>query len=215
MPEPGWNLNAENKALIIVDMQNAFCDDNGFMTRIGLNVDQCKAAVAPNKRVLERCRELDIPVIFTRYWLRPDYKDAGLFENLFPGSHQAQAMVSGTWDAEITPDLAPLEGEYVVDKQRYSAFYETNLDLILRSLGTTMVVVTGVTTNICVESTVRDAMFRDYKVTVIEDCTGAVDELMQKGAIHTFRYGFADVISSEDFIKRAKPNSAAQRAAVA
>jgi ureidoacrylate peracid hydrolase len=207
MPQPNWDLNSERKALIIVDMQNAFCDKQGFMTKLGLNIDQCIAAVKPLKGVLAQCRKLGIPVIFTRFWVRPDYKDAGLFEDLFPGSHQAQAMVAHTWDAEITPELAPQDGEFIIDKQRYSAFYETNLDLILRNLGTSMVVVTGVTTNICVESTVRDAMFRDYKVVVLEDCTGAVDELMQKGAIHTFKYGFGDVITSDQFLAKVKSNA--------
>jgi ureidoacrylate peracid hydrolase len=207
MPQPNWDLNSERKALIIVDMQNAFCDKQGFMTKLGLNIDQCIAAVKPLKGVLAQCRKLGIPVIFTRFWVRPDYKDAGLFEDLFPGSHQAQAMVAHTWDAEITPELAPQDGEFIIDKQRYSAFYETNLDLILRNLGTSMVVVTGVTTNICVESTVRDAMFRDYKVVVLEDCTGAVDELMQKGAIHTFKYGFGDVITSDQFLAKVKSNT--------
>ena len=83
MPEPHWDINAEEKALIVVDMQNGFCDKRGFMCQLGLDIDQCIAAVKPLRKVLQRCRELEIPVIFTRYWLRPDYKDAGLFEDLF------------------------------------------------------------------------------------------------------------------------------------
>ena len=209
MPEPHWYINAEEKALIIVDMQNGFCDKRGFMCQLGLDIDQCIAAVEPLRKVLQRCRELEIPVIFTRYWLRPDYKDAGLFEDLFPGSHQIQAMVAGTWDADIFDELAPIDGEYIVDKQRYSAFYETNLDLILRDLGTTMTVITGVTTNICVESTVRDALFRNYKPVILEDCTGAVDDLMKEGALHTFRYGMGDVMPSEDFLREVRPNPSA------
>lgn len=215
MPEPKWDINVEQKALIIVDMQNAFCSKTGFMTEIGLNIDQCVDAIEPTKRVLARCRKLDVPVIFTRFWLRPDYKDAGLFEELFPGSHQVQAMVGGTSDAEIIDDLEPIEGEFIIDKQRYSAFYNTNLDLILRGLGTTMLVVTGVTTNICVESTVRDALFRDYKVVVLEDCTGAVDDLMQDGAIHSFRYGFGDVTGSDEFLKKVRSNPERSYAAAA
>jgi nicotinamidase-related amidase len=72
--------------------------------------------------------------------------------------------------------------------------------VLLRGLGVTLLVVTGVTTNICVESTIRDAFFRDFKVTVIEDCVGAVDELMQQGPLHSVRYGFGDVMMSDEFI---------------
>lgn len=202
MPEPSWTINSDSTALVIVDMQNAFCSKEGFMTKLGLNIDQCIDAVGPTKKILGHFREAGLPVIFTRYWLRPDYKDAGLFESLFPGSHDAQAMVAGTWDAEITDELAPEESEFVVDKQRYSGFYNTNLELILRDLGVDTLVIVGVTTNICVESTVRDAFFRDYKIIVLEDCTGAVDDLMQEGSIHSFRYGFADVMTVDEFLKK-------------
>jgi ureidoacrylate peracid hydrolase len=203
MPQPSWDIDVSSSALVIVDMQNAFCTDEGFMTKLGLDVSQCIRAVEPTRRILQQFRDWQAPVVFTRYWLRPDYTDAGLFENLFPGSIDAQAMVAGTWDAQIIDPLAPNDGEFVVDKQRYSAFYNTNLEIILRSLGVDTLVVAGVTTNICVDSTVRDALARDFKNVVLEDCTGAVDELMQKGALHTFRYGFADVMTSEDFLAKA------------
>jgi len=174
------------------------------MAKGGLNIDQCVAAVVPNQRVAAACREAGIPVIFTRYSLRPDYKDAGLLALLRPHLRERNAMVVGTRDWEIADELKPMAGDIVVDKQRHSAFYNTNLEVILRGLGVTLVVVTGVTTNICVESTVRDAFARDLKVTVLEDCVGAVDEMMQQGPLHSFRYGFGDVMRSDEFIAAIK-----------
>jgi ureidoacrylate peracid hydrolase len=200
MTETKWDLAAETKALIVVDMQNGFLRPDGFMANAGLNIDQCIAAIGPNQKVIAACREAKIPVIFTRYTLRPDYKDAGLLGDIYPALKDSGAMVVGTRDWEIAEELKPVEGDIILDKQRYSSFYNTNLEVILRGLGVTLLVVTGVTTNICVESTVRDAFFRDFKVTVLEDCVGAVDEMMQQGPLHSFRYGFGDVMMSDQFI---------------
>jgi ureidoacrylate peracid hydrolase len=204
MTDTRWNLATETKALIVVDMQNGFLRPDGFMAAAGLNIDQCIAAIAPNQRVITACRKAGIPVIFTRYTLRADYKDAGLLGEIYPALKESGAMVAGTRDWEIAEELKPMPGDIVLDKQRYSSFYNTNLEVVLRGLGITLLVVTGVTTNICVESTVRDAFFRDFKVTVIEDCVGAVDELMQQGPLHSFRYGFGDVVKSDEFISAIK-----------
>lgn len=200
MTEHRWNVAAETKALIVVDMQNGFLKPDGFMAKAGLNIDQCVAAIAPNQRVIAACRATKIPVIFTRYTLRPDYKDAGLLGEIYPALKESKAMVVGTRDWEIAEELKPMPDDIILDKQRYSSFYNTNLEVLLRGLGVTLVVVTGVTTNICVESTVRDAFFRDFKVTVLEDCVGAVDDMMQQGPLHSFRYGFGDVMRSDEFI---------------
>ena len=200
MTELKWDLASEKKALIVVDMQNGFLKPDGFMAKAGLNIDQCIAAIEPNQRVIAACREAKIPVIFTRYTLRPDYKDAGLLGEVYPALKESGAMVVGTRDWEIADELKPTPEDIILDKQRYSSFYNTNLEVLLRGLGVTLLVVTGVTTNICVESTIRDAFFRDFKVTVLEDCVGAVDEMMQQGPLHSVRYGFGDVMMSDEFI---------------
>jgi ureidoacrylate peracid hydrolase len=109
-------------------------------------------------------------------------------------------MVSDTRDWEICEELAPQPQDLVIDKIRYSAFHETGLADTLRSRGVTLVVVTGVTTNMCVESTVRDAFALDFKVVVLEDCVGAPTELMQNGPLESFRYGFGDVLESREWI---------------
>ena len=207
MTDTKWDLAAETKALIVVDMQNGFLRPDGFMAKAGLNIDQCIAAIGPNQKVIAACHDAKIPVIFTRYTLRPDYKDAGLLGEIYPALKESGAMVVGTPDWEIAAELNPVEGDIIIDKQRYSSFYNTNLEVVLRGLGVTLLVVTGVTTNICVESTVRDAFFRDFKVTVLEDCVGAVDEMMQQGPLHSFRYGFGDVMKSDQFIAAIKRDS--------
>ena len=129
MTNTRWDLTAETKALIVVDMQNGFLKPDGFMVKAGLNIDQCIAAIGPNQSVIAACREEGIPVIYTRYSLRPDYKDAGLLTSLYPGFESTNAMVIGTRDWEIAEELKPMDGDIIVDKQRYSAFYGTNLEV--------------------------------------------------------------------------------------
>jgi ureidoacrylate peracid hydrolase len=194
------NLNPRETALIVVDMQNGFIRDEGFMRKIGLDISRCQAIVPNLARLLNACRAAGVPVIFTRYVLRGDYKDAGLLLALFPGITQARGLVAGTWDAEIIDELAPSEGEWIVDKTRYSAFYNTNLEVILRGLNVKALIVTGVTTNICVESTIRDAFFRDYQVIVPTDATAAVMPEMEEGTFLTVKYGFGQLTSVDDIV---------------
>jgi ureidoacrylate peracid hydrolase len=142
-----------------------------------------------------------VPVIYTRYVLRPDYRDSGLLREVFPKFEAVGHVIIGTWDAEIVDELKPKSGDYVIDKSRYSAFYNTNLEILLRGLGADTLLLTGVTTNMCVESTLRDAFFRDYRVVLIEDCTAAVDSPMKEATIRTVRYGFGSVASSRDVVE--------------
>lgn len=102
-------------------------------------------------------------------------------------------MIRDSWDAAVVDELAPREGEVVLDKTRYSAFYKTDLEERLRSLGIETLIVCGVTTNICVESTVRDAFFRDIRVVVPSDATAAVTPELHEGALRCFEYGFGQV----------------------
>jgi ureidoacrylate peracid hydrolase len=210
MTEPRWNLAEENLALVIVDMQNGFLRPDGFFAKGGLDWRRCAATIEPNRRVLAAARAAGVPVYFTRYTLHADYSDAGLLGVWRPRLKTVGAMVRDTRDWQICDELAPAPGEAIIDKTRYSAFHGTDLAARLRARGVTLVVVTGVTTNMCVESTVRDAFTLDFKVTVLEDCVGAPDELMQQGPLQSFRYGFGDVIPSDRCLEAlAKAGSAA------
>lgn len=182
-----------NPALVVIDMQNGFCGAKGFMNQIGLGYEPSAAAIEPIQRLLASAREARIPIFFTRYSLNDDFSDAGLLLEVFPAIQEAEGMVRGTWDADITDALTPQPGEVVIDKTRYSAFYDTDLEEQLRELGVDTLIVCGVTTNICVESTVRDAFFRDIRVVVPSDGTAAVTPELHEGALADFEYGFGTV----------------------
>lgn len=180
-------------ALIVIDMQNGFCCADGFMNKIGLDYTTSEAAVEPISRLVVAARSAAIPIFFTRYTLNEDYSDAGLILELFPAIKDARGMIRATWDADIVDELKPQPGERVVDKTRYSAFYDTDLEQQLRDLGVDTLIVCGVTTNICVESTVRDAFFRDIRVIVPSDGTAAVTSELHEGALRDVEYGFGRV----------------------
>jgi len=188
-------------ALIVIDMQNGFCDEAGFMNTIGLGHEASAAAIAPISRLLGAARKAGIPVFFTRYSLNPDYSDAGLLLEVFPQIEGTGGMVRGSWDAEVVDALEPLPGEVVLDKTRYSAFYDTDLEPRLRELGVDTLIVCGVTTNICVESTVRDAFFRDIRVIVPSDGTAAVTPELHEGALADFTYGFGQVVTVAELVE--------------
>jgi ureidoacrylate peracid hydrolase len=183
----------KSPALIVIDMQNGFCVANGFMDQIGLGYEASASVIEPIGRLVEASRAAGIPIVFTRYSLNEDYSDGGLLMEVFPQIKGTGGMVRHTWDADVVAALEPLPGEIVLDKTRYSAFYDTDLEERLRTLGVDTVIVCGVTTNICVESTVRDAFFRDIRTVVPSDGTAAVTPALHEGALEDFRYGFGQV----------------------
>ena len=157
---------SKDSALIIVDMQNGFCHEDGFMNKIGLDWTTSRDAVGPVDRLAKAARAAGMPVFYTRYSLNADYSDAGLLPEIYPQIVEVGGMIRDSWDGAIVDELAPAPGDRVIDKTRYSAFYDTTLEQQLRELGIDTVIVCGVTTNVCVESTVRDAFFRDFRIVV-------------------------------------------------
>lgn len=183
-------IRLERPALLVVDVQNGFCHPRGSLT-----APDCQATIGPIARLLAHCRSAGLPIIFTRFVYRPDYVDGGiLVSELRPHLKQRRALVQGDWDAQIVDDLAPLPNEFVVDKNRFSAFYATSLEVVLRSLDVRTLIVCGVTTNMCVESTVRDAGQRDYRVYVVRDAVGELDRARHEHALSAMAFGFAHVV---------------------
>lgn len=168
--------DAQRSVLIVVDMQNGFVDPQGSCARAGFPVAALAPAVAPCRAAIAAARAAGVPVVFTRYTYRGDFRDGGfMLREKFPMLRDAQALVAGTWDQAVIDELAPLPGDFVVDKNRPSAFHGTRLDSYLSGIGATDVVVCGVTTNCCVETTVRDAAQRDYRTFVLTDATAEWD----------------------------------------
>lgn len=193
--------NADRTALLIVDMQNSFLDAKGSMTRIGMSCERLRPAIDGCVRLVCAARELSIPVIFTRYVYLPGYADGGLVTSeLLPAMRDVDALIQGSWDADIIAELAPRTDEIVIDKSRPSSFYGTRLEPALTGLGVTSLVVAGVTTNVCVETTVRDAGQRDYRTTVARDATAEYDDRRHSVALETMGYLFGWVKTVDTII---------------
>ncbi|HSN70764.1 MAG TPA: isochorismatase family cysteine hydrolase [Steroidobacteraceae bacterium] len=191
----------ERAALVVVDMQNGFLREGGSCDRIGLPVTRLAAAIEPCVKLVAAARSAGVPVIFTRYVYRADFRDGGLLvEEIMPALRECNALVAGSDDAELVDELRPREGEYVLDKNRPSSFYATPLETWLNGLGVEELVVCGVTTNCCVETTVRDASQRDYRTFVVEDAVAEFDEERHAVALRSMGMLFAHPVRVDQVI---------------
>lgn len=173
-------------AMIVVDMQNDFGSKGGMFDRAGIDISGIQAAVAPTARALKAARRAGIPIVYLRMGYKPDLSDLGgpdapnrlLHVNgmsvgktvAAPDGREGRILVRDTWGTAIIDALAPEVDDTVLYKTRFSGFYATDLHDILQTRGITQLVVTGCTTSICVESTIRDAFFRDYHCVLLADC---------------------------------------------
>ncbi len=159
-------------AVLIIDMQNGFCHEQGSLPLAGMGLPNMPAVVGTTAELLAAARSEGVPVVYTRHVFRPDFLDAParLFDML---PRSPEPLVRGSWDAEVIDELAPTAADTIIDKNRYDAFLYTDLEVVLRGLGVTRLLVTGVVTSVCVESSVRSAEQRDFEVSVAADCTSA------------------------------------------
>jgi ureidoacrylate peracid hydrolase len=164
----------ETGALIVVDMQNGFCHPDGSLPRLGLGLAGADAAVRNTATAVRQARRASIPVVFTRHQYRPGRADEGQRLSELSGDLAAvNGLAAGSWDADVVDELDCGPDDLVIDKVRFDAFLWTSLGPLLRGLGAEHLLVCGVVTNICVESTVRAAFMRDHSVTLLADCCAA------------------------------------------
>lgn len=170
MPYTIESFDPKRTAMIVVDMQNDFVAEGA-----PLQAAQATAMAARLADTLSFCRDRGIRVIYTAHMHRPDGSDMGLYDDLYGAIAAREALIQGTQGVEIYPPLSPAQDEIVVAKHRYSAFFATDLDLLLREWGIDTVVISGTTTENCCHATARDAMFRNYRVGFLSDLTGTFD----------------------------------------
>jgi ureidoacrylate peracid hydrolase len=175
------HLKPEKTALLVVDMQYFFLDPASPTYTCG------GQAIIPNiQKAIRAFRQAGRPVIYSRHVHHPDGLDAGIMGWWWEGM-----CLEGSPESEIHRDIAPIGNEKVINKHRYSAFYNTDLETILRTLKVEDLVMTGIMTNMCCESTTRDAYFRDYRVFFTADGTGSVTEEMHLASLLNLAFGFA------------------------
>lgn len=185
-------LKTGASALLIVDMQMFFLDPASPTFAGG-----GPAAIPAIKRLAAAFRAAGRPVIFTQHVHHPDGSDLGLMGWWWEGR-----CLQGSEESGVHPELAPLPGEKVIAKHRYSAFYDTDLETVLRCLKVEDLVITGVMTNLCCESTARDAYFRDYRVFVPADGTGTITEEMHLASLLNIAFGFAFVTTCDELVRQ-------------
>ncbi|HJF32431.1 MAG TPA: cysteine hydrolase [Sporosarcina psychrophila] len=172
-------LNTETTALIIIDMQRDFLYPGGFGEKLGNDVSTTNAIIPNVQRVLEEAREKGILVIHTREGHRPDLSDVPESKkrggSIGEAGPMGRILVRGEYGHDIVDELAPKEGEVVLDKPGKGAFYQTDLESILRNKNIKTILVAGVTTHVCVQSTIREANDRGYECLMLEDCCAAFD----------------------------------------
>jgi len=208
MPYRVERIDPQRAALIVVDMENDFVAPGA-----PLETPAGRAMLPTLKRAITFCREHGIRVIYTTHAQRRDGCDMGRFKDLWPPIRHGAGLVDGEPGSEIYLEIAPRTDEIVITKRRYSAFYGTDLEIILRGLGVDTVVISGVTTENCCHATARDALFRDYKVIFLSDATATFDypdvgqggmaaAEVHRATLVILSVSTTDVMTTDEFIAR-------------
>ena len=207
-------IDLARTAVIVVDMQNAFLSEGGMFDLAGYDISGAEQIVATNSALLIALREAGAKIVYLKMSYNADYSDAGGPESPNPQrelglllmrahpENWGKFVTQGTWDEEIREELAPRPGDVVIRKQRYSGFAGTNLDMILKTQGIRYCLYTGVATNVCVESTLRDGFFLDYwPILVADACNNSGPDCNREATEWNVENAFGWVTRSGDILR--------------
>ena len=219
-PEP-IAIDASKTAVIVVDMQNDFGSKGGMFDLAGIDISGIQKAIGPTAKVLAAARQADIKIVYLKMAFRPDLSDLGAPDSpnrlrrlrngvgnivRAPNGTEGRILIRDTWNTDIVPELKPHADDVVMYKHRFSGFYQTDLDATLKKLGREHLIFTGCTTSVCVESTVRDAAFRDYACVLLADCMAepvgyGLPRSNHEASLLVIQSRFGWISDSDEFIK--------------
>jgi ureidoacrylate peracid hydrolase len=213
-------LDLDSTAVLVVDMQNDFGAPGGMFEQAGIDIRPVQAIVEPIAGVLASVRAAGVPVIYLKMAFEPDLTDVDPDSPTWlkhlplhageaataPDGTRSRVLIRDTWNTEIVEQLAPEPDDLVVYKNRYSGFYGTELEDLLRERGVRTLIVVGATTSVCVDSTIRDAVFRDLHCLVLEDCVAEpiandAPRSNHEASLLTFELLFANISRSEELLE--------------
>ena len=218
-------IDTARTAVIVVDMENDFGSKGGMFDRAGIDISMIQKVINPTSKVLAAARKAGIKIIYLKMGYHEDLSDIGNEESpnrvrhlqimhvgdtiIAPNGSKNRILIRDTWGTDIVTELKPQTDDIVIYKTRFSGFYKTELDSLLKQLNKKYLIITGCTTSICVESTVRDAMFRDYSSIVLEDCTAepigyGLPRSNHEASLLSIQALFGWVSSSDEFLKAIK-----------
>jgi len=217
-------IDLQRTAVIVVDMQNDFGAKGGMFDRAGIDVDPIRKIVPATANTLAAARAAGVKVLYLKMAFQPDLSDIGPRDapnyikhhrmhvgepNTAPDGTASRILIRDTWDSDIIAELKPVAGDIVMYKHRFSGFHETDLDAALKRLGIKYLIFTGATTSVCVESTMRDAMFLDYNPILLADTTAeplghTVDQSNYQASLRVLAALFGWVSDSKEFIRALK-----------
>ncbi|RYL90333.1 cysteine hydrolase [Sporolactobacillus sp. THM7-4] len=188
-------VNPNESALLVIDVQNDYCHKNGSLGKQGMDVSGVGKMIPHLNRLIDQARAHHVPIIFIRT-IHEKSTDSYSWTRRLRGKSQADLCRKDTWGSDFY-EVAPRAEDIIVTKHRYSAFIHTRLDSVLHTLHVRNLIMSGVSTNICVESTARDGFMLDYDVVFLSDCTAAFSKAAHEMTLETINQFFGTVVTSD------------------
>ena len=193
-------VDPKHTALIVVDVMNDFCAEGGVFHKLGCDMSMIQSMVPRLVEFIEEARKGKLLTIYIQGLYDDVYLSAPTIERRIRAGSDVPLCISGTWGSQFY-QIKPLPSETIVVKHRYSAFVDTDLDLVLRSRGIKTLIMTGVATNVCVESTLRDGFMNDYYILLPSDCTACYDKQLYEASLKNVELYFGVVLPCSEIVK--------------